>query len=245
MPDRGMSKSRVMTWILVAFILAAVCGAAGGFLLARQFPTRSENGAAIVGRSGDQPDSTVLLTEQDISSLVSLDVMVVQVDEGYQLQGAVSSDTIAYQLATSDPYQVRAIINGRAGGFACSWGGVVAGDVPVSSGEQTSPGERPTSSGGVTVACTIPEDVTVVPGLMGVMAIALEQPRQVSALPRTAVFGSQQEGVVIVVTDDGERERRDVVLGESDTQYVEIVSGLGQDEHVLAVPLESDLLAAP
>ncbi|MCO5215268.1 MAG: hypothetical protein M9950_03825 [Thermomicrobiales bacterium] len=100
-------------------------------------------------------------------------------------------------------------------------------------------------SAGVTIACDIPSDIIVAPGLTGVMAIALEQPKKVPTLPRTAVFGSQQSGVVIVVTDEGERQRREVILGDADTQYVEVIDGLTPGEDVLAVPLETDLLSAP
>lgn len=240
-----MKRSNVLVWIALSAIFAAMCGAIGGFFLARQFPGSVEGNSVYVGKPSSMEEATVSLEDRDISSLLTLDSLVVSSNNGYQLQSTVTSDAIAYQLATSEPYRVRAVINGRAGGFECSWSGVVAGDVPVSSGEQPVQGERPESSAGVTVACDIPEDVVVVQGLTGVMAIALESPQKVPTLPRTAVFGSQQSGVVIVVSDTGERQRREVTLGESDTQYVEIVSGLQPNEKVLAVPLETDLLSAP
>lgn len=88
-------------------------------------------------------------------------------------------------------------------------------------------------TGGTELRCDVPGDVTVFPGLEVTVAVASGTAEGVLTLPTTAVEGTAQKGRVTVVSDDGEREQRDVVLGLNDGDVVEVRDGLAEGDTVL------------
>lgn len=95
--------------------------------------------------------------------------------------------------------------------------------VPVTQGEA-----------GGQVSCAVPADVAVFPGLGATIALVAGESQNVLTLPLTAVKGSVQNGLVWIPTADGAAPtEREVVLGLSDGEMVEIASGLAEGEAVL------------
>lgn len=89
------------------------------------------------------------------------------------------------------------------------------------------------SNGGTQLQCDVPGDVTVFPGLEVTVAVPAGKADAVLTLPTTAVQGSAQKGLVTVVSKDGAREQREVELGITDGEQVEVKSGLAEGDEVL------------
>lgn len=73
------------------------------------------------------------------------------------------------------------------------------------------------------------------PNLKGRLAIRLEKPRPVIAVPRRAVLGSLGDRFVFVELDDGHVERRAIAEGIRDGNWVEVIEGLLPGERVVTV----------
>ncbi len=73
------------------------------------------------------------------------------------------------------------------------------------------------------------------PNLRGRLAIRLEEPRAVVAIPRRAVLGSMGERFVFVEREDGHFERRAIAEGIRDGNWVEVIEGLLPGERVVTV----------
>ena len=208
--------------------------------------------------------ATVTLTQRTIAPVVSGDGSVVRDDDGdrWLLVAPATSSEIAYDLL-DPPVGVKALIDGGPAGFACAWAGLgtatgsdaaaatPASATPVSAarrgflparagGDGSAAPSGGSASGGVTMRCVIPDDVRVVTGLTGTMVLQMEQPSEAMALPVSAVVGSEGQGQVVVVGDDGTTSVRDVQLGVADTFWIEITGGLDQGEQVLEFPTQYD-----
>ncbi|MEV2274079.1 HlyD family efflux transporter periplasmic adaptor subunit [Nocardiopsis sp. NPDC049922] len=93
--------------------------------------------------------------------------------------------------------------------------------------------------GGTELVCRVPADVEAYEGVQGKLSVAVDDVSNVLAVPVTAVRGTADEGEVMVVTEDGSQETRQVTLGVSDGSMVEVVEGLSVGEQVLdPVPLD-------
>jgi hypothetical protein len=103
--------------------------------------------------------------------------------------------------------------------------------VPVEPGPQQPPSEAT----GMRLVCLAPADVKLINGAAATIEVVTESATNVLVLPVEAVAGSRGNGKVTVVLPDGSTEVRDVVLGLSDGEVVEIKSGLTGDETV-AIP---------
>src|SRR5699024_6882237 len=138
------------------------------------------------------------------------------------------------------PIGVKALIDGGPTGFDCAWVGLApatgGGDVAMA-GQEISAED----AASVTMRCEIPDDIRVVAGMSGTMALEMEEPAAAMALPLSAVVGTAGQGQVVVVQDDGSTEVRPVDLGRSDTFWIEVTNGLEPDEQVLEVPTQADL----
>lgn len=88
------------------------------------------------------------------------------------------------------------------------------------------------SSQGVVVMAAIPEDLVLLEGLPGLLALTLTEVERAVVLPVEAVAGISQKGQVYV-DDNGKRVLRDVSIGITDGSYVEITKGLSPGEKVL------------
>jgi hypothetical protein len=213
--------------------------------------------------------SAVTLTERTISPVVSGDGGVIRDGENdrWLLVAPAEPANVAYRLL-DDPISVRALIDGGPAGFTCAWAGLGlpgggdadasarGGAVPLafgyaslvpldgSAGQGGTPATGESSTGdvgmGVTMRCEIPDDVRVVAGLTGTMVLTMEEPTEAMALPVTAVVGSEGQGQVVVVGDDGATSVRPVELGRSDIFWIEVTGGLEEDEQVLEFPTQFD-----
>ncbi len=210
--------------------------------------------------------SAVTLTEHTISPVVSGDGGVVRDDAGdrWLLVAPAEPADLAYRLL-DPPVGVKALIDGGPAGFDCGWAGLGnanGGDVPTSAGGATpvarSDGAELASlvpldggdgsvdgvasignaspAGGVTMRCEIPDDVRVVSGLTGTMVLTMEEPTGAMALPVTAVVGSEGQGQVVIVNDDGATSVRPVELGISDIFWIEITGGLDEGSRCWSSP---------
>lgn len=96
-------------------------------------------------------------------------------------------------------------------------------------------GPAPAETGTGQVSCAVPAGTTVFPGLGATITLTAGEAKDVVTLPLTAVKGSVQNGVVWIPSADGAGvpEERKVLLGLSDGNVVEIVSGLDEGQQVL------------
>lgn len=208
-----------LAWLVVAGIVA--------YLVANQVSQRNVDAAVGVlpaPQIGVEDRATISLTEQTIFPVLSSDGRVVQAEDGksFDIEAPITPQSLAYQFM-DPPLAIKAQIIGGPSGFDCTWVGLAPGE-----------------TGDVAMRCRIPDDIEVVVGLPATMVLQLEAPVTVQALPLTAVVGRAQQGQVVVITPDGDREVRTVGLGKSDSFWIEITDGLNANETVLEVPVESD-----
>ena len=94
----------------------------------------------------------------------------------------------------------------------------------------------PEASGGesgATISCRVPENVRVFDGLSMKMSIQAGRAEDVLTVPVTAVRGLVESGTVWVVDESGEGVERDVSLGLTDGEVVEVTKGLEEGEAIL------------
>ncbi|MEY9213683.1 peptidase M23 [Thermobifida halotolerans] len=102
--------------------------------------------------------------------------------------------------------------------------------------------------GALELACRVPDGLRVFPGVRGRLSIVTGQAKNALVVPMTAVRGAVDEGEVLLVLDDGSTQVREVELGISDGENIEVVSGLSPGDRVVdPVPLaeEFDVPADP
>ncbi|GAA1070377.1 HlyD family efflux transporter periplasmic adaptor subunit [Nocardiopsis composta] len=89
------------------------------------------------------------------------------------------------------------------------------------------------------ISCRVPEDLQVFPGVTGKMSIVTGSADNALLVPVTAVRGGFEKGEVIVVGDGGGQETREVELGITDGESIQVVKGLEEGDQVLdPIPLE-------
>jgi hypothetical protein len=93
----------------------------------------------------------------------------------------------------------------------------------------------PSEASGMRVVCIPPGDIRLISGADATIEIVTASVTDALVLPVAAVAGRQDTGQVTVVLPDGTTEIRDVVLGLTDGEYIEIKEGLTGDE-TIAVP---------
>lgn len=100
-------------------------------------------------------------------------------------------------------------------------------------------GEPEGGGPGAELSCRVPSDLPVFDGVQGKLSVSTGEAEDVVAVPVTAVRGTAEEGEVIVVAEDGSEETREVSLGLSDGQSVEVTEGLSVGETIMdPVPLD-------
>lgn len=109
--------------------------------------------------------------------------------------------------------------------------------------EQEGSGEEGAEAGGTgggsELTCRIPSDLTVFDGVRGKLSVSTGEVENVVVVPVTAVRGNTESGEVVVVDDGGAEETREVSLGMSDGQVIEVTEGLSVGDQVLdPVPLD-------
>jgi hypothetical protein len=93
----------------------------------------------------------------------------------------------------------------------------------------------PSEATGMRVVCIPPADIRLINGADATIEVITASVSDALVLPVAAVAGRQDTGQVTVVLPDGTTEIRDVVLGLTDGEYIEIKEGLTGDE-TIAVP---------
>ena len=88
---------------------------------------------------------------------------------------------------------------------------------------------RVSEDGTTSVACAIPGDQRVFPGLQATLAVRVGAADDVLTVPTTAVMGGSGTGTVWVETD-GELLERTIELGITDGTLIEVRSGLEEGE---------------
>lgn len=122
------------------------------------------------------------------------------------------------------PVALRAAIAGGPAGFACPLIGLDSGE------------------GKVQLRCQIPPDVKAFAGLTVTLVLVTARVPDALVLPRSAVFGVEGQGEVVVLGAPDQRRR--VTLGIADDMAVQIVDGLQMGEKVLLRPTLDDLARA-
>lgn len=145
-------------------------------------------------------------------------------DQQYRLVGA--------------PSEAEVTLKGGPAPFVCS-GMSIGAAAPDQGAPEIDPmtGEPVTAASGV-VICPVPGDVTAFPGLGADLAITNGTAENALVVPVTAVQGSVQRGNVWVLDEDGGNTEREVSLGLTDGEMVQVVEGLAEgDEILLFVPV--------
>ncbi|MBX6749676.1 MAG: efflux RND transporter periplasmic adaptor subunit [Micromonosporaceae bacterium] len=93
----------------------------------------------------------------------------------------------------------------------------------------------PSEATGMRVVCIPPDGVRLINGADATVEVITASATNALVLPVAAVAGRQGTGKVTVVLPDGSTEIRDVVLGLTDGEFIEIKEGLTGDE-TIAVP---------
>ncbi|GAA3015355.1 efflux RND transporter periplasmic adaptor subunit [Actinokineospora diospyrosa] len=106
---------------------------------------------------------------------------------------------------------------------------------PVAQPEPEKDSRTPSESTGMRLVCIPPTDIRLINGAEVVLEVVTAQAKQVLVAPVEAVAGKQGTGKVDVLDPNGARQRKDVGLGLTDGEVIEIKSGLTGTE-TLAVP---------
>ncbi|GIG19338.1 hypothetical protein Cch01nite_00620 [Cellulomonas chitinilytica] len=181
---------------------------------------------------------TVKATVAGTLSLPTLKDQVVSVGEqiGTIAPGTLSvSGTLTpdqqYRLIGA-PSQASVTLNGGPAPFDCT--GVKIGSAATTSQQpdQNADQTAQTAASG-TVSCAVPAGVTAFAGLGATLAITNGTAADAVVVPVTSVQGTVQKGNVWVVAPDGTNEKREVGLGLTDGENVQITSGLVAGDEIL------------
>lgn len=158
---------------------------------------------------------TVLSVAADRSTMANEAIMRLRLS-GLTMVGR-GKGALLYRLTSPSSATGRAQINDGPGPFECRLaGGPTLTDDTVQQ------------------VCVPSEEVSLYPGLPGVVAIPAGERRGVLTLPLGAVAGVAERGQVARVDEKGATEVVNVVLGISDGVHVEITAGLAEGDAVSA-----------
>lgn len=145
-------------------------------------------------------------------------------DQQYRLVGAPAEATVT--------------LKGGPAPFTCT--GLRIGAAAQSS--PPDPDQQDTTTPSGTVTCALPGEVTAFPGLGADLEIVNGTAEDAVVVPVSAVQGTVQRGNVWVVAKEGaEPEQREVGLGLTDGEVVQITEGLAVGDLVMQfVPVKSD-----
>ena len=154
------------------------------------------------------------------------------------VSGALTPDQ-QYRLVGA-PTEAQVTLKGGPAPFTCTGLRIGAAPQPADAGAEPEQGAGATPSG--TVTCALPGDVTAFPGLGADLEIVNGSAEDAAVVPVTAVQGTVQRGIVWVVAEEGaEPEEREVALGLTDGEHVQVTEGLAVGDLVLQfVPVPQD-----
>lgn len=145
-----------------------------------------------------------------------------------------------------DPGEIMLQVDKGPPAAECEFIGLGAAEQGGSGEEGAEGGEG--GGGGSQLSCRVPSGLTVFDGVQGKLSVSTGEVENVVVVPVTAVRGNAESGEVVVVDDSGSEEIREVSLGISDGQVIEVTEGLSVGERVLdPIPLDSrfDVPEAP
>lgn len=162
--------------------------------------------------------------------VVSVGDTVGQVAPGsLSVSGTLTPDQ-QYRLIGA-PGEALVTLKGGPAPFTCT--GLRIGAAAPTTGAAPTEGEGATPTSG-TVVCALPGDVTAFPGLGADIEIVNGTAADAVVVPVTAVQGTVQRGNVWVVASEGaEPEQREVGLGLTDGEVVQVTEGLALGDLVL------------
>jgi membrane fusion protein, macrolide-specific efflux system len=140
----------------------------------------------------------------------------------FHVSGSLAPEQL-YRL-TEKPKEAEVSISGGPAPFTCT---NLTITTPLA-GQEGGDG-----SGGPTVSCAVPREVTAFAGLTAQVTIAGGIAEDVLIVPMTAVEGTADTGNVYFVLPDGTTEVRPVILGLNDGFNVEIKDGLAEGDLIL------------
>ncbi len=152
----------------------------------------------------------------------------------FHVSGSIPPEQL-YRLIER-PADAQVTINGGPAPFTCTGLTITTALAGEGSGEGAGPGTGTGgtgSTGGPVVRCAVPAEVTVFAGLTAEVVIAGGIAEGVLIVPTTAVEGGGGTGNVYFVLPDGSTELREVTLGLSDGQNVEVTGGLEEGDLIL------------
>jgi len=170
--------------------------------------------------------------------VVAVGDTVGQVSPGtLSVSGTLTPDQ-QYRLVGA-PGEAQVTLKGGPAPFTCT-NLRIGASAPTSAAPGSEPEGTSTTSG--TVTCALPGDVTAFPGLGADLEIVNGTAEDAVVVPVTAVQGTVQRGNVwVVATEESEPEQREVGLGLTDGEVVQITEGLELGDLVLQfVPVPSD-----
>ncbi|RAX19710.1 efflux RND transporter periplasmic adaptor subunit [Actinomyces sp. Z5] len=170
----------------------------------------------------------------------SVGMVVATVSPGtYSAKGTITADQ-QYRL-TNAPSSATLTVDGGPAPFDCT--GLTIGTRETTSTTTSETGEVTTTTGDgttVEVRCAVPSDQQVFPGLSVTIGVDAGSATDTLIVPVTAVEGSVTKGNVWVVTDPEDpdaAEEREVALGITDGENIQVTDGLAEgDEILLFVP---------
>lgn len=131
----------------------------------------------------------------------------------------------------STPTAARVLLQGGPAEFTCE--GVTVGTTVTATQDPNNPDPGSGSTGAVKISCPVPEGTRIFAGLAGTMTVNAGEALGVITVPTTAVQGSYETGRVWVIDPSGGQVERDITLGLSDGQNIEVTGGLEEGERIL------------
>jgi hypothetical protein len=184
------------------------------------------------------PRVTITTVEATRAGELDLTVLKDQEVSVGEVIGTIAPGTLSAQGSLTPEQQYRLIgasddaeitLKGGPAPFACKK--VTIGATGADAGSELDGGGEPGGTG--TVSCRIPKKVTAFPGQGAEIVIVNGDATDVVVVPTTAVLGTTQTGKVWVTGGEGTSEEREIELGLTDGQQVQVVSGLTAGEQIL------------
>jgi multidrug efflux pump subunit AcrA (membrane-fusion protein) len=264
-PDAAVPVRATVAGEITKVSIALGAGAAGNTaVVVVKHPLTSTDPAATPGFRSVTITAGVAGTVSALDALVGQQVNVGDVlaqiaPPTFNVSGSIAP-VDQYRLL-SKPTEATVTIAGGPAPFTCtgltisaplagagSTGGGSAGSAGAADGGSGAgaPGGGAGSSGGPTVRCAVPGDVTVFAGLAAKLKISAGSAADAMIVPATAVEGSGAAGTVYEPSANGGAPTPvKVQLGIFDGRNVQIVSGLKKGDRILEfVPSKADQQAA-
>lgn len=195
-----------------------------------------------------KPKVVVEQVKSPVAGTLTLPTLKDQVVSVGDTVGTVSPGTLSVSGTLTPDQQYRLVgapgeatvtLKGGPAPFTCTGLRIGAAAQPATPPDPNAP-ETTTPSG--TVVCALPGEVTAFPGLGADLEIVNGTAADAVVVPVSAVQGTVQRGNVWVVASEGaEPEQREVGLGLTDGEVVQVTEGLAVGDLVMQfVPVKSD-----